>query len=358
MTELERHIIYLLLDNDCVIVPGFGGFMVHHMPASYDKDNGIFLPPTRTIGFNPLLTMNDSLLAMAYANCYDLSYPEALRHIECDVDNLKHTIEQEGSHEISTLGVIKINKEGTYDFEPNSDGFVTPDLYGFDTFEMEALKENEDDAASTDVPTAQEGTPAKPIFTTPIFDDTERHSNESGEKDVKTQEKEIAVRIPMRVVRQLVAACIIFVIFLTFPVKLGDSTNKSHINHSALDTSLLYNILPRDITSGKPDTLTASSKTNKTIAIENTNSKEIKLSQNKKSFFTIVLASRVNKDNAENYVKNLHAQGLTEAQLYCGKGGTKVIYRQYKDKLSANKELRNLPKTTEFEGCWITEITQ
>ena len=28
--ELERHIEILLLDNDCVIVPGLGGFMAHH----------------------------------------------------------------------------------------------------------------------------------------------------------------------------------------------------------------------------------------------------------------------------------------------------------------------------------------
>jgi hypothetical protein len=45
MTELERHIAKLLLDNDCVIVPGFGGFMAHHIAASYDEKNHIFPPP-------------------------------------------------------------------------------------------------------------------------------------------------------------------------------------------------------------------------------------------------------------------------------------------------------------------------
>ena len=29
VNRLERHIEILLLSNDCVIVPGFGGFMVH-----------------------------------------------------------------------------------------------------------------------------------------------------------------------------------------------------------------------------------------------------------------------------------------------------------------------------------------
>ena len=360
MTELERHIINLLLDNDCVIVPGFGGFMVHRMPASYDKNNEIFLPPTRTIGFNPLLTMNDSLLAMAYANCYDLSYPEALRHIENDVDRLKQEIEKEGRHEINSLGVITLNKEGGYDFEPNSNGFVMPDLYGFDTFEMETLKDEEEDNIENSS-SKQEDPPTKPIFTTPIFEADKKPSDEADKKDTEKHDKEISVRIPMRVVRQIVAACIIFAVFLTFPVKLGDSTSKTHVNHSALDTSVLYNILPKDITSGKPDSLTVCNPTNNSRSVVKTingESEEMPETQNEQNFITIVLASRVTKANAENYVNKLHAQGLREARLYCGKGGTKVIYKQFKDKLSANKELRNLPKTSEFDGCWITEITQ
>ncbi len=43
--ELERHIEILLLSNDCVIVPDFGGFMAHHVDAYYDEEETIFLPP-------------------------------------------------------------------------------------------------------------------------------------------------------------------------------------------------------------------------------------------------------------------------------------------------------------------------
>ena len=100
MTELERHIAKLLLDNDCVIVPGFGGFMAHHIAASYDEKSHIFLPPTRTVGFNPRLTMNDSVLAQDYVSCYDLSYPEALKRIESEVDEFRQMIlGEDGGHE-------------------------------------------------------------------------------------------------------------------------------------------------------------------------------------------------------------------------------------------------------------------
>ena len=52
MIELDRHIEILLLSNDCVIVPGLGGFMTHHVDARYDADDQMFLPPLRTLGFS------------------------------------------------------------------------------------------------------------------------------------------------------------------------------------------------------------------------------------------------------------------------------------------------------------------
>lgn len=93
MIEINRHIEILLLSNDCVIVPGFGGFMAHHVDARYDGTDNMFLPPLRTVGFNPQLTMNDSLLVLSYVETYDMSYPEALRRIEDEVAEIRQTLE-------------------------------------------------------------------------------------------------------------------------------------------------------------------------------------------------------------------------------------------------------------------------
>ena len=64
--ELERHIEILLLSNDCVIVPNLGGFVAHNIEARYQEQEQLFLPPLRTLGFNPQLTINDSLLVQSY----------------------------------------------------------------------------------------------------------------------------------------------------------------------------------------------------------------------------------------------------------------------------------------------------
>ena len=87
--ELDRHIEILLLSNDCVIVPGLGAFVAHHIAAGYDEQEGLFFPPLRTVGFNPQITMNDSTLAQSYADAYDISYPEALKILEKEVGEIK-----------------------------------------------------------------------------------------------------------------------------------------------------------------------------------------------------------------------------------------------------------------------------
>lgn len=51
MIELSKHIEVLLLENDCVIVPGLGGFIAHKRQAAYSIQKGEFMPPLRTIGF-------------------------------------------------------------------------------------------------------------------------------------------------------------------------------------------------------------------------------------------------------------------------------------------------------------------
>ena len=139
MIELERHIEILLLNNDCVIVPDLGGFMAHHVDARYDEEEHTFLPPLRTLGFNPQLKINDSLLALSYVEAYDISYPEAIQRIEDEVNELKMHIETEGAYDLYDIGNLALNEEGNYVFTPCESGILTPGLYGLDAFEMMPL---------------------------------------------------------------------------------------------------------------------------------------------------------------------------------------------------------------------------
>ena len=141
MIELAQHIEVLLLENDCVIVPGLGGFVAHYTPAMRVAEENVFLPPTRIIGFNPQLKMNDGLLVQSYMAVYDTDFSDATRIVEKEVAYIFTTLHEEGKVDLPNIGELRYSIHGTYDFAPYDHKITTPYLYGLDSFEMQELAE-------------------------------------------------------------------------------------------------------------------------------------------------------------------------------------------------------------------------
>ena len=70
----------------------------------------------------------------SYVEAYDMSYPDALRQIEAEVENLKNVLHTEGKYEMDGIGTIRVNIEGNYEFEPCEAGILSPELYGLADF--------------------------------------------------------------------------------------------------------------------------------------------------------------------------------------------------------------------------------
>ena len=205
MIELERHIEILLLNNDCVIVPDLGGFMAHHCEARFDDEDCLFLPPLRTLGFNPQLKMNDSLLAQSYIEAYDISYPEAIRRIEAEVAELKQHLSTEGYYEMNDLGVLAVNDEGKLEFEPCEAGILTPALYGLSSLEITPLHGAATPSAPQHVQEKAEEVVAEIV-------------TEDAAEEAETAEDEEAITIRMAWVRNAVAvAAALLAFFLMTP---------------------------------------------------------------------------------------------------------------------------------------------
>lgn len=141
MIELSKHIEYLLMDNDCVIVPEFGGFITHYQSAYYEDSEGLFLPPTRSVGFNPRLTMNDGLLVQSYMQAYHTDFSDALRRIQNSVNRLKENLYQGEIVELPGVGSLQYNIYNEYEFQPQESGVLSPTLYGLDAFSIKPLAE-------------------------------------------------------------------------------------------------------------------------------------------------------------------------------------------------------------------------
>lgn len=141
MIELAQHIEVLLLENDCVIVPGLGGFVAHYTPAMRVAEENVFLHPTRIIGFNPQLKMNDGLLVQSYMAVYDTDFSDATRIVEKEVAHIFTALHEEGKVDLPNIGELRYSIHGIYDFVPYDHKITTPYLYGLDSFEMQELAE-------------------------------------------------------------------------------------------------------------------------------------------------------------------------------------------------------------------------
>lgn len=139
MITLAKHIELLLLDHDCVIVPGLGGFIANHVDANYGGEEELFQPPYRTIGFNQQLQVNDGLLVQSYMMAYDTSYPFANLQMEQDLEKMLHELEMTGEYTLENIGTLKKGINQNITFVSPESGVLTPALYGLHSYNIKSL---------------------------------------------------------------------------------------------------------------------------------------------------------------------------------------------------------------------------
>lgn len=312
MIEIERHIEILLLSNDCVIVPGLGGFMAHRIDARYDEGDGMFVPPLRTLGFNPQLTMNDSLLVQSYIETYDVSYPEALRRIEAEVSELRQHLETEGFVELNDIGVLRLNEEGNLEFEPCEAGILTPELYGLATFEMKPLAKTE--------PKRQSG---------------------GGEQE-QVKQHDHAIIIKMSWLRNIaVTAAAVLAFFM-----IGSPVSNSELTSSVKQSGLFP----------MPSSFGTHAEVSSEVLAEEELADEVGQEEVTTSAFCLVLASQVSQRNAESFMSMLEDKGFHEARIMMTKF-RRVVYGSYATEEEAVQSLRELRlKSSYFKEAWVMKV--
>lgn len=361
------------MDNDCVIIPGLGGFVAHYVEARYDERDNSYLPPSRTLGFNAKLDMNDSLLAQSYVEAYDISYPEAVARIEAEVDDIRRTLGKEGFYDFSDLGTLMVNPEGNYEFSPCESGILTPALYGLSSFEIEKTASSL--AADESIPVVavavspeQEAEPINAPARMPKADFPYGESKLAEEMSSNHDDDGRTISIKVSILRNfLAAACAIVAFFLlASPINNREASNEVV---SGFGAGLLYNLVPdnsgakqrqlmkpsninKKALSAKKDTAMAGKPDAATEKAEMASGQEV--ADMASGRYSIVLACRITKTNAEAYVRKLHADGYAEARILEHENEyLKVVYGSYSDESSALRSLKSLRSNPEFEYAWV-----
>ena len=368
MIELERHIEILLLKSDCVIVPGLGGFVTSHIAARYDDNDNTFIPPLRTLGFNAKLTLNDSMLVQSYSEAYDIGYPEAFNRIENEVDELKQDLSNNGSYELTDIGTLYLNEDGNIEFTPCEAGILTPDLYSLSSFEMKRLGQQSQSrqekkhkpaamqVATTDVRLAQKNEPGE---TSQVSD------NKSNKAD-----KSRTIEIRISAIRNFVAAVIAVILFLALGTPVNE--NSGHLRTSNMDNGIIHKLISErynnvrntkeiDLTvpkSSKADKAKEQAKPATTTVLKPERKAEpAKYEDNKsKSYYCIVLASRVTRKNATTYAEQLNKQGLDKVNVLDHNNSIKVVYGNYPSESEAFNALNRLRSDNVFNDAWVYHV--
>lgn len=383
MNELSRHIEILLLSNDCVIVPGFGGFVAHHKVAEYDMEEKTFYPPQRVLGFNSQLVLNDSLLVQSYAEAYDLSYPEALRKIENEVEEIKQQIEIEGEYKFRGIGTVSKTAEGYYDFEPCVAGLVSPALYGFTSYIMDAVNgvADADGASDTEDSAEKKLLSAAGVVTgeteVDVKDDAE-DTEDVEDDEVEDEEEERGIYVSYKKMWYAAAASLILLLLpLAYnSLTVGRGSQSSNVIRGSVgDTGKevvskigegIDTFMKATNSESVPaDTVNITEKTVKQeVAVEAVADTKVQAEktgevskETVKGLYSIILASRVSKKGAEDFVKRLNRAGYKEASVYEDGSMRRVVYGSYGSEREAERALNVLKKKNEtFAGTWVQKL--
>ena len=141
MKDLSPFIRELLYNHDCVILPGFGGFIGNYTPARIDRDSHTFHPPVKAISFNSRLSHNDGLLIGKISEKKEIGYADAKNIVDDYISSLKDKLNGGERIHLAGIGHFQVNSEGNIQFEPDNDINYLLDAYGLSPFTREPVED-------------------------------------------------------------------------------------------------------------------------------------------------------------------------------------------------------------------------
>lgn len=149
---VEHYISELLFLHDCVILPGFGGFVGNPQSASLNKITGLLSPPSKQILFNTNLKTNDGLLITHVSNQENISQDVAKNEVIDFATQISTKLHSSKVLRIDKIGLFTLGKEGNIIFLQDSTNNYSLDAFGMKATHnkvISRINEVEEKVAST-----------------------------------------------------------------------------------------------------------------------------------------------------------------------------------------------------------------
>lgn len=146
MKTVIEHIEYLLTRNDCVVVPGWGTWVVQYDHALFDGSHSL-VPPRRWLSFNASLKHNDGMLAHSLMLADGCTYDEAMARITGEVECWEAALRDHGSVVLGNIGGFEQQQDASMLFteSPHSVANVALALLPVITLQPLACSQETDD---------------------------------------------------------------------------------------------------------------------------------------------------------------------------------------------------------------------
>jgi nucleoid DNA-binding protein len=336
-----QYISELLYRHDCVIVPGFGGFVANPVSAAIHPVSHSFSPPGKEIMFNPALTTNDGILANHIAARENITYAHAVHEIHNFVSEIRTSLDNGNKVGITKVGTIYLDEQKNYNFKPDKETNYMLSSFGLSGFTSPAIQ--------------REGIEKR---IEKVFSESKVFRSERKKQNVFA--KVAIISIP--------AAAVFVWGFMNFGVIQDVSTNysnlfsifsgnskeapKTHVafnfnprltstftDEDAFDVSGKYNIFQHRIPNSiiYPCLISSDTATETKVPIENA----IQPEATTNCRFYIIGSCNKSIENAENYKQSLISQGYTNANIIepSGKGLYKVFINCFDNEAAATEAM-------------------
>ena len=366
MKNLARHIELLLRDNDCVILPGFGGFIAHDVPAYYVSEEGLYYPPSRSISFNATITMNDGLLAQSYMKSYQVDYARANHMIDVAVEQLTDELDEEGRVTLPHIGILTQDINQSLQFTPDQAGIASPKHFGLGSF---AIRE----------------------WSHIISAEVQKRA----ETTVSHTSKTISLHINKETLHRVMSTAAVFLLLLMVALPIGNHqptdiaslhlkefVTTPQIQPTTISEESISEIIAEAVAEECEETATATGALTSVEAIAEETSHPQSVTElpsavdeasatsseaivvepapvaatiSEKTYH-IIVASLPNHRGADETLSQYARMGYTEASLVERDDRVRISLMQFADKSEANLQLNALRQQEEFKNAWLLAV--
>lgn len=301
--EINQYIKELLILNDCVIIPEFGGFVANYKPATIE--NNRFSAPSKEIAFNNKLISNDGLLINFISEKERIDYFSAKQRLDSFVEETIFNLERNRNVYFEGVGYLHFDSRENLLFEPQIKQNILVESFGLQNFSYEKLYQRQ--------------------LQKPILKHTELL-------------EPIPIIFQKRKLKRLVVALPLLMAMALIPLK----NNKEYLLKSDLGMwETLLQTTP-SVSVATPEAVTTAEYT-----------ANIPTAEKKTSQYYIIGGSFQSEENANKYMHQLKSQGFEGQNLGIFSGLHRIAIEGFSSMNEAQKELNLLLHQKPQSGYWI-----